>query len=168
MPRRARPGRGAGGRANAPRTAAHPRLGVPMHTTVSLAPAERPTFREMLDDVLPVIGVVFVAGPPVIFLAAPWLLLVLMLSGPFALVVAFVVVGLVAAALLATLAAIVAAPFVLVRHLHRRYRSAPPIGVPVPQLAAAPLAAGRRMIARASLPGLAAWSYAPMRTRGEE
>src|SRR3954462_8225083 len=168
MPRRARPGRGAGGRANAPRTTAHPRLGVPMHTTVSLAPTERPTFREMLDDVLPVIGVVFVAGPPVIFLAAPWLLLVLMLSGPFALVVAFVVVGLVAAALLATLAAIVAAPFVLVRHLHRTYRSAPPIGVPVPQLAAAPLAAGRRMIARASLPGLAAWSYAPMRTRGEE
>jgi len=139
-----------------------------MHTTVSLAPTERPTFREMLDDVLPVIGVVFVAGPPVIFLAAPWLLLVLMLSGPFALVVAFVVVGLVAAALLATLAAIVAAPFVLVRHLHRRYRSAPPIGVPVPQLAAAPLAAGRRMIAHASLPGLAAWSYAPIRTRGEE
>src|SRR3954462_15615644 len=132
MPRRARPGRGAGGRANAPRTTAHPRLGVPMHTTVSLAPTERPTFREMLDDVLPVIGVVFVAGPPVIFLAAPWLLLVLMLSGPFALVVAFVVVGLVAAALLATLAAIVVAPFVLVRRLHRTYRSARPTGVPGP------------------------------------
>src|SRR3954447_6216674 len=168
MPRRARPGRGAGGRANAPRTTAHPQLGVPMHTTVSLAPTERPTFREMLDDVLPVIGVVFVAGPPVIFLAAPWLLLVLMLSGPFALVVAFVVVGLVAAALLATLAAIVAAPLVLLRPLHRRYRSAPGTGVPVPQLAAAPLAAGRRMIARASLPGLAAWSYAPMRRGGDE
>jgi hypothetical protein len=139
----------------------------------SLAPSEASTFREMLDDVLPVIGVVFVAGPPVIFLAAPWLLLVLMLSGPFALLVAFVVVGLVAAALLATLAAIVVAPFVIVRRLHRTYRSAHATGVPVPQLAAAPLAAGRGMIARASLRALATWStadvgYAPMRARGEE
>jgi hypothetical protein len=127
----------------------------------------------MLDDVLPVIGVVFVAGPPVIFLLGPWLLLVLMLSGPFALVVAFVVVGLVAAALLATLAAIVVAPFVLVRRLHRTYRSARATGVPVPQIVSAPLAASRRMIARAPLQGLATWdtadvSYAPMRTRGEE
>jgi hypothetical protein len=137
------------------------------------APGERPTFREMLDDVLPVIGVIFVAGPPVIFLAGPWLLLVLMLSGPFALVVAFVLVGLVAAALVATLAALVAAPFVLVRHLHRTYRSARATGVRLPHLASAPLAAGRRMVARASLPGLATWNaadvtYAPMRTRGEE
>jgi hypothetical protein len=134
---------------------------------------ERPTFREMLDDVLPVIGVVFVAGPPVVFVAAPWLLLALMLSGPFALVVAFVVVGLVVAALLAALAAICAAPFVLVRRLHRRYRSAQAIGLPVPQVASAPLAAGRRMIAHASLRSLATWntvdvSYAPMRTRPED
>src|SRR4051812_20408722 len=134
---------------------------------------ELPTFRDMLDDVLPVIGVVFVAGPPVIFLAAPWLLLVLMLSGPFALVVAFVVVGLIAAALLATIAAIVVAAFVLVRRLHGTHRSARATGVPGRQLASAPLAAGRRMIARASLRGLATWNtadagYAPMRTRVEE
>jgi len=138
-----------------------------------LTSTERPTFREMLDDVLPVIGVVFVAGPPVIFLAGPWLLLVLMLSGPFALVVAFVVVGLVAAALLATLAAIVVAPFVLVRRLHRTYRSARSTGVPVPQVVSAPLAAGRRMIARAPLRGLATWNtadvgYAPTGTRADE
>ena len=110
---------------------------------------ERPTFREMLDDVLPVIGVVVVAGPPVVFLAAPWLLLALMLSGPFALVVAFVVVGLVAAVLLVTIAAIVAAPFVLVRFLHRRYRSSQSIGVPAPRVASAPLAASRRVSAPA-------------------
>jgi hypothetical protein len=133
---------------------------------------ERPTFREMLDDVLPVIGVVFVAGPPVIFLAAPWLLLVLMLSGPFALVVAFVVVGLVASALLATLGALVVAPFVLVRRLHRTYRSARATGVPLPQIVFA-LAAGRRMMAHAPLRGLATWNtadvrYAPTGTRGEE
>ena len=98
-------------------------------------PDERPTFREILDDVLPVIGVIFVAGPPVVFLAAPWLLLALMLSGPFALVVAFVVVALAAAALLATLAAICAAPVVLVRRLRRSYRSTQPTGAPVPQVA---------------------------------
>jgi hypothetical protein len=128
------------------------------------------TFR---DDILPVITVVFVAGPPVIFLAGPWLLLGLMLSGPFALVVAFVVVGLVAAALLAILAAIVVAPFVLVRRLHRMYRSARATGVPVPALASAPLAAGRRVAAGASLGGLATWNtadlrYAPTRTHGEQ
>jgi hypothetical protein len=134
---------------------------------------ERPTFREMLDDVLPVIGVVFVAGPPVVFLAAPWLLLVLMLSGPFALVVAFVVVGLVAGALIATLGALVVAPFVLVRRLHRTYRSARATGVPFPQVVSAPRAAGRRMMARAALRGLSTWNtagvrYSPTGTRGEE
>jgi hypothetical protein len=127
----------------------------------------------MLDDVLPVIGVVFVAGPPVVFLAAPWLLLVLMLSGPFALLVAFVAVGCVAAALLVGVAALLAAPFVLVRRLHRRHRSAQAIGIPVSRFASAPLAASRRVIARASLPGVATWNtadvgYAPMRTGGEE
>jgi hypothetical protein len=139
----------------------------------AIAASGPPTFRDMLDDVLPVIGVVFVAGPPVIFLAGPWLLLVLMLSGPFALVVTFVVVGLLAAALLATLGALVVAPFVLVRRLHRTYRSARATGVPVPQIVSAPLAAGRRMMAHAPLRGLATWNtadvcYAPTRTRAED
>lgn len=124
----------------APATATSPR-GDGAHKA-ALAPSESPTFRDMLDDVLPVIGVIFVAGPPVIVLAGPWLVLVLMLSGPFALVVAFVLVGLVAAALLVTVAAIVVAPFVLVRRLHRSYRSGRATGVPVPQVACAPLAAG--------------------------
>jgi hypothetical protein len=102
-------------------------------TAVVLEPSsERPTFREMLDDVLPVIGVVFVAGPPVIAVAAPWLLLVLMLSGPFAVLVAFAVVVLLAVAALAAVAGIVAAPYVLVRHLHRRYRTGQPV-VPIPR-----------------------------------
>jgi hypothetical protein len=100
-----------------------------------LRPTELPTFGEMLDDVLPVIGVIVVAGPPVVFVAAPWLLLGLMLSGPFALLVAFVVAGLVAAALLVTLAAICAAPYVLVRHLHRRYRASQMISVPATPVA---------------------------------
>jgi hypothetical protein len=99
------------------------------------SPTELPTFGEMLEDVLPVIGVVVVAGPPVVFVAGPWLLLALMLSGPFALLVAFVLVGLVTVALLVTLAAILAAPYVLVRRLHRRYRASQGIGVPATQFA---------------------------------
>ena len=89
--------------------------------------SERPTFGEMLAEVVPVIGVVPVAGPPAIFVLAPWLFLVLMLAGPFAFLVALVVVMLVAAAVLAALAAavvaIVAAPFLLVRR--RRGHRAP-------------------------------------------
>jgi len=117
-----------------------------MTTTEPLTPPE-PTLRETLDDVLPVIGVIFVAGPPVVFLAAPWLLLVLMLSGPFALVVAFVAVVLAGIALVAAMAAIVAAPVLLVRHAYRSYRASEPVSVPVPQVASLPaprmLASGR-------------------------
>jgi hypothetical protein len=141
--------------------------------SASVAAEERPTFREMLDDVLPVIGVVFVAGPPVVFLAAPWLLLVLMLSGPFALLVAFAAVGFIAAALLVCVAALLAAPVVLVRRLRRRHRSAHAIGIPAPRFASAPLAASRRMLAHPSLSRLTAWNtadvgYVAVRTRGEE
>jgi hypothetical protein len=103
---------------------------------VVLAEPERPTIRDLLDAVLPVIGVVVVAGPPVVFVLVPWLLLVLMLSGPFALVIAFVVVGLVAVALLVAVAALLAAPVVLVRHLHRRpCESSQTIGVPATRVA---------------------------------
>jgi hypothetical protein len=53
-------------------------------------------------------------GPPVVFLVAPWLLLGLVLSGPFALLATF---ALVAAALVAVIAALVATPFLVVRGL---------------------------------------------------
>jgi hypothetical protein len=94
------------------------------HEAVVLEPSsEGRTFRDMLDAALPVVGVVAVAGPPVIALAAPWLLLVLMLSAPFAVLVAFALVALVAVGAVAALAGIVAAPYLLLRHLHRRYRA---------------------------------------------
>ena len=56
-----------------------------------LRATQLPTFGEMVDEIVPLIGVIFVAGPPVIFVAGPWLLLCLMLTGPFAVLVAFVV-----------------------------------------------------------------------------
>ena len=84
----------------------------------------------MVDEIVPLIGVILVAGPPVVFVAGPWLLLGLMLSGPFAVLVAFVAVSVVAAVLLATLAGIFATPYLLLRRLHRRYRTSTAIAVP--------------------------------------
>jgi hypothetical protein len=65
-------------------------------------------------EIEPLIGVVPVAGPPAILLAVPWLLFVLVLAGPFALLFTIVIVLLVAALLVA---AITAGPYLLVRHL---------------------------------------------------
>jgi hypothetical protein len=84
----------------------------------------------MVDEILPLIGVVFVAGPPVIFIAGPWLLLALMLSGPFALLVALGAVMVVAAVLLSTLAGIFVLTVFLACRLHRTYRMSPALGVP--------------------------------------
>lgn len=88
-----------------------------------LGGAERPTFTEVAADILPVIGVIFVAGPPVIFIAGPWLLLALMLSGPFAVLVAFAALWIVATVLLTSLAAVSATTYLLVRGLVRRHRT---------------------------------------------
>jgi hypothetical protein len=80
--------------------------------------SEHPTFGEMLAEIIPLVGAVAGYGPPVIFLAGPWLLLALMLSGPFAVLLTLVAVMLVAATLVIALAAaIFAAPYVLIRRL---------------------------------------------------
>ena len=100
-----------------------------MSTTLIKPPApagveHSPTFGEMLGESLPLIGVVVVAGPPVILLAAPLVLGALMLAGPFAVVatlVLVVVMALVAAAALVALTgAIAATPQRLVRRLGAR------------------------------------------------
>ena len=105
----------------------------------------------MLDEVLPLIGVVFVAGPPVVCLAAPWSLLTLMLQRPFAVLVAFTAVVLVATVLLCTVAAIFAMPYLPSAGASQ----AALLRCRVPRRAAGPdqFAASRRMIARASLRG---------------
>ena len=72
----------------------------------------------MLAEIIPLIGAVAGYGPPVIFLAGPWLLLGLMLSGPFALLLILVVFMVAAATFLVALtAAILVVPYLLVRHL---------------------------------------------------
>jgi hypothetical protein len=94
-----------------------------MQATQRMSPPRAPdvpTFGEMLEEIVPLIGVVAVVAPPVIFVAGPWLLLGLMLSGPFALVVALVAAALALVALVASVLAILAAPYLLVRYARER------------------------------------------------
>jgi hypothetical protein len=82
---------------------------------------QRPTACELLEAVVPVIDVPAFFGPPVIFLLGPWLLLVLLLIPPAALLITLALVAVVVAGALAALAAIVASPFLVVRHLRTRH-----------------------------------------------
>ena len=89
----------------------------------STAVSEPRTFGEMLAEIIPLVDAVAGYGPPVIFLTGPWVLLALMLSGPFAFLLTLVAVMLVAAAVLVALTAtILAAPYLLSRRL-RTYRA---------------------------------------------
>jgi hypothetical protein len=56
-----------------------------------------PPFRQRLGEIVPLVGFVPVAGPPAIFILAPWLALVLMLAGPFLLLVTLAAIALCAA-----------------------------------------------------------------------
>jgi membrane associated rhomboid family serine protease len=84
------------------------------------------TFRELFDEIEPLIGIGPVYGPPVVLLAVPWLLLVLMLAGPFTVLITFVVLFAAVAALAGLIGAVLVTPFLLVRRLRRlRVRHAP-------------------------------------------
>lgn len=80
-----------------------------------------PTLGDEVSEVLPLVDTVFVAGPPVLLVWAGTVLFALMLAGPFALLVTFGVVLVAAAALIALAGAILAMPFLLVRHLRARH-----------------------------------------------
>ena len=91
----------------------------------------------MLDETLPLVGAVPVYGPPVVLLAGPWILLALMLAGPFALLVTFVLLLAAAAALAGLIGVILAAPFLLVRHLREHRADHAPVRAPAARLVAA-------------------------------
>jgi hypothetical protein len=114
-----------------------------MSTTTLTTPPEPsavdqlPSFGDMLRAILPLIGVVAVAGPPVVFLAGPLVLFALMLTGPFVLAMTLVLAAAAAvvavAALVALAGAIVAAPYRLVRHLRAHYGRHPHTGAAAAQ-----------------------------------
>ena len=96
--------------------------------------SERLTFGETLAEIVPLVDVVPAYGPPAVFVLGPWLLLVLMLAGPLGWLFALVAVLIVAASVLAALAAaILGAPYLLVRHLRRRRAGHASIGAPAAQ-----------------------------------
>lgn len=78
--------------------------------------SQPPTFAETLNEILPLHFAVPVAGPPAILILGPWLLLVLLLAGPFLLIVTF---ALAEAILAALTAAILVAPYLLLRHVRQ-------------------------------------------------
>jgi hypothetical protein len=89
-----------------------------MHTTEPSSPpaCRPPTLRDEAAEVAPVVGAIFVAGPPVAVAWTGTVLFALLLAGPFALVATFVLVLVAAAAVVALAGAILAAPYLLVRH----------------------------------------------------
>jgi hypothetical protein len=108
------------------------------HAPAEAEPKKRPG--ELLEDALPFIFAVPVAGPPAILLLGPLLILVLLLIPPAALLITLVLVVAVAGGLLAAVGALIASPYLLVRHL--RERPAPRL----PRLGLVRRAAARRHI----------------------
>ena len=107
-----------------PSSAGHPAE----RDTRRFAPAsEFPPLGERLSEILPLVFVVPVAGPPVVLLLGPLLLIDLLLIPPTALLITLVVVTVVAAGLLAAFICLVASPYLLVRHIlkHRGRQPGP-------------------------------------------
>jgi hypothetical protein len=96
-----------------------------MHDRLSPSP-QRPSVGEFLQELLPLIFFVPVAGPPAILLVGPLLLFVLLLIPAAALLITVAVVFLLGAGLLGALIALFASPYLLVRHLRARHPDARP------------------------------------------
>jgi hypothetical protein len=83
--------------------------------------SERPTVSELLQHVVPDAFFVPLAGPPVLLLLGPWLLLVLLIIPPAAFLITLALLAAVAAGLLFAAGALIASPYLLVRHLRARH-----------------------------------------------
>jgi hypothetical protein len=94
-----------------------------LHDRPSVSP-DRPTLGDRLGETVPLLSAPAFFGPPVIFLLGPWLLLVLLLIPPAALLITLMVVAAVGAGVLVALAALIASPYLLVRHLLTRHAAA--------------------------------------------
>ena len=89
------------------------------------ASPDHPTLGDLFYEGAAVIGAPAFYGPPITFLLGPWLLLVLLLIGPFALILTILVVLAVGAGLLAVVAAVIASPYLLIHHLHEHSKVHP-------------------------------------------
>ena len=102
-----------------------------------------PQIRDTLAEITALIGFVPYYGPPAVFLLVPWLLLVLALAGPFAVLLTRVAGMMIVAAALAAIVSILAAPYLLVRRILRSR----PRHVSVPSPAAHAVAIGSPRVA---------------------
>jgi hypothetical protein len=75
---------------------------------------------ETFAEAAAVVAAPAIYGPPISFLLGPWLLLVLLLAPPFALLFTIVLVLAVAAVLIVAAGLVLASPYLLVRHLQGR------------------------------------------------
>lgn len=94
-----------------------------LHVRPSVPP-DRPTLVERLGEVVPLICAPAFFGPPVVFLLGPWLLVALLLIPPAALLITMVALFLLSAGLLVAFGALIASPYLLVRHLRARHAGA--------------------------------------------
>ena len=96
-----------------------------MSVIATTAPNARslPNRREIIEGVEPLATAPAFFGPPVLFLLGPWLLLVLLLIGPAALLITFVLVFVVVGAAVVAFAALLASPYLVVHHLRSRHRA---------------------------------------------
>jgi hypothetical protein len=104
-----------------PQLMAMPPASATPHPVVAVARStspDRPTWGELFDERAPIIEAPAFFGPPVIFVLGPWLLLVLLLIGPLALILMLVLALALAGTLLAMIATVIASPYLLIRHLH--------------------------------------------------
>jgi hypothetical protein len=80
----------------------------------------RPNWGDVFDERSPLMAAPAFYGPPIIYVMAPWLLLVLFLIGPFVLVLTILVAMALTACLLAAFAAVIASPYLVIRRLRVR------------------------------------------------
>ncbi len=105
----------------------------PSMNSIQLTKAPPPV-RDMLNELLPLLDVVVVAGPPASFILVPWLLLVLVLVGPFLLLLTMAAIALVVVLVVALIVAILATPYLLVRRLRGRQAAPAPSPILVRQV----------------------------------
>jgi hypothetical protein len=93
-----------------------------MHTTdpITSTASGPATLGDVVAEIGPLVGAVYVAGPPVLMAWVGTVLFALMLAGPFVLIVTLIVALGVAAAGVTLAGAILATPYLLIRHIHLR------------------------------------------------
>ncbi len=79
------------------------------------------TRREIIEGVEPLAVAPAFFGPPVAFVLGPWLLLVLLMIPPAAVLITLVLAFVVVAGALVALVALLASPYLLVHHLRSRH-----------------------------------------------